>query len=102
MRKAYDLSQLQWRLSGWTPDYWRLTRSLETGDLAQAEIQPLPARVPGSVQNALREAGIIPDWNVGLNARLCEWIENRHWIFETTLPDTWLSGDSVLSTQHCG
>ncbi|MCY3023658.1 MAG: hypothetical protein NTW87_32155, partial [Planctomycetota bacterium] len=89
MRTVHDLSQLEWRLSGWTPHVWRFNKSMETGALSQAEIPPIPARVPGSVQDALRAAGILPDWNVGLNARLCEWVENRHWVFETTLPNEW-------------
>lgn len=64
---------------------------METGASSRAEIQPVPARVPGSVQMALKDAGIVPDWNVGMNARLCEWVENRHWIYETILPATWLT-----------
>jgi beta-mannosidase len=35
--------------------------------------------VPGSVQHALLEAGVIADWNVGLASRDCEWVEHRHW-----------------------
>jgi beta-mannosidase len=85
-----DLSTLAWRLSGWAPYYWRISRSLETGTIASAEILPLPAPVPGSVQAALRAAGLLPDWNVGMDARLCEWAENRHWMYETDLPDGWL------------
>jgi beta-mannosidase len=42
------------------------------------------------VQQALRQAGVIPDWNIGFDARSCEWVENRHWIFETIIPDDWL------------
>ncbi len=91
MNVTYDLATLAWRLSGWTPHYWRISRSLETGASPSAEILPIPARVPGSVQAALREAGILPDWNSGMNARHCEWVENRHWVYETTLPDEWLA-----------
>lgn len=91
MKTTYDLSSLSWRLSGWTPHYWRIARSLETGATPSAEILPIPARVPGSVQGALLDAGILPDWNVGMDARLCEWVENRHWVYETTLPDEWLA-----------
>ena len=64
------------------------------------DVQDLPVRIPGSVQGALRSAGIIPDWNAGLQARECEWVENRHWVFETVLPDAWVAseGDKLL---HC-
>ena len=44
-------------------------------------------RVPGSIQGALRDAGLIPDWNRNLAARAAEWVENRHWILQATLPD---------------
>jgi beta-mannosidase len=90
MNTTHDLSALAWRLSGWTPHYWRIARSLETGATPSAEILPFPASVPGSVQQALRDAGLLPDWNSGMNIRQCEWVENRHWVYETTLPDTWL------------
>ncbi len=33
---------------------------------------------------------MLPDWNVGLNYRLCEWVENRHWIYEASIPDEWV------------
>ncbi len=59
--------------------------------LAPSEIPARRARVPGSVQETLRQAGILPDWNEGLNYRLCEWVENRHWIYQADLPDAWLA-----------
>ncbi|MDH7601936.1 MAG: glycoside hydrolase family 2 TIM barrel-domain containing protein [Armatimonadota bacterium] len=90
MKKSYDLSQLAWTLSGWTPELWRMQRTMEIGASPSAEVLGIPARVPGSVQKSLRDAGIIPDWNVGLNHRLCEWVENRHWIYETVIPSAWL------------
>ncbi len=94
-KQYFDLSQLDWTVSGWLPEQWRLSYSFEIGAPSSAEVKAIPAKVPGSVQYALREAGIIPDWNVGMNYRQCEWVENRHWIYETTLPDEWLgSGKS--------
>ena len=90
MKKQYDLSQLEWKLSGWTPHLWRMDQTMEIGASPNAEIPAIPARVPGSVQRALRDAGVLPDWNAGLNYRLCEWVENRHWIYEALIPDEWL------------
>lgn len=81
-----NLAHQSWTLTGFAPFEWRLAVSMEIGIPANPEIPPLPARVPGSVQNALRAAGILPDWNIGLNYRLCEWVEHRHWMFETALP----------------
>ena len=63
---------------------------MELGLSPTAMVQSTPVMVPGSVQKALLDAGLIPDWNVGLNARLCEWVENRHWIFEVAIPDEWM------------
>jgi len=108
MKKRYfDLSELDWNLTGWLPHLWRLQYSFESGAASAAEVQALPAKVPGSVQHALREAGVIPDWNVGINYRQCEWVENRHWIYETTLPDEWFaSGKSFRlncrGLDYCG
>ena len=87
----FDLSQLDWQLTGWIPEQWRLQYSFESGAASAAEVPPIPAKVPGSVQFALQEAGIIPDWNVGMNFRECEWVENRHWIYEAALPDEWFA-----------
>lgn len=78
-----DLGRQDWQLSGWTPDTWRLLNNMELGAAMRPEIAPISCRVPGSVQQALLEAGLLPDWNVGLNSRACEWVENRHWMFET-------------------
>ncbi len=81
------MSTLDWRLTGWTPEYWRLQKTMEVGASPNAEVASIPMEVPGSVQKALLSAGIIPDWNMGLSHRECEWAENRHWILEARLPD---------------
>src|SRR6187399_2060736 len=85
--KSVPLESNKWQLSGWTPDMWRLLQSMEMASISKPEIAHLPCKVPGSVQKALLDAGLLPDWNVGLNSRSCEWVENRHWIFETQLPE---------------
>ncbi len=90
MKQTYDLSTLDWVVSGLTPFHWTMPRSMEVGALPNAEVPAVPASVPGSVQDALRRQGLLPDWNVGRNALQCEWVENRHWIYETTIPDEWL------------
>lgn len=91
MKRVHDLSQLDWKLTGWVPDLWRTTAIGQlAGESSSAEITAVPAKVPGSVQYSLREAGIIPDWNIGINYRQCEWIENRQWIYEAEMPDEWI------------
>ncbi len=89
MKITHDLSALDWYVSGWHPHQWRFHQSMETGATSLADISPVPARVPGSVQGALRDVGLLPDWNIGLNARACEWVEHRHWIYEAILPTDW-------------
>jgi beta-mannosidase len=86
MKKILDLTGNPWALRGWHAWQWRLALSRETGHDLLPVAGPVPVRVPGSVQGALRDAGMIPDWNEGLNSLACEWIENRHWTFETRLP----------------
>lgn len=89
MKKQFDLSELEWKLSGSIPYLWRFQVTMEIGESPDADVV-VHTNVPGSVQFALREAGILPDWNVGLNARNCEWVENRHWMYETIIPDEWV------------
>ena len=91
MDTIHKLTELSWSLRGFTPYQWGWGRSMETGVALVSEIPPVAARVPGSVQGALRAAGLIPDWRLGLNARDCEWVEHRHWLFEAQLPDAWLA-----------
>ena len=100
MRQKFDLSELEWTLSGWHPHYWRGTVSMELGMKLDPDVPAVPAKVPGSVQQALRDADLLPDWNVGLNSRQCEWVENRHWVFETELPEQWVRGNG-RKRLHC-
>ncbi len=87
MKKYHDLSKLNWKLSGWTPYIWRMNQTAEIGDTPSSEIPAVPAKVPGSVQESLKQAGIIPDWNIGTNWLKCEWVENRTWLYEAVLPE---------------
>src|SRR4051794_22113638 len=102
VREIHDLGSLDWMLAGWTPYVWRQQRAIESGATHNAEVDALPAHVPGSVQGALRDAGILPDWNVGLNARLYEWVENRHWVYTTHIPDDWLVPDREVRLRALG
>ncbi|AQQ71479.1 Evolved beta-galactosidase subunit alpha [Limihaloglobus sulfuriphilus] len=91
MRNIRSLGNLKWQLAGFKPHEWRRESGLEVQDAVNAETPPMPAKVPGSVQKTLLDAGLIEDWNHGLNSFKCEWVENRHWIYETTIPDNWIS-----------
>jgi beta-mannosidase len=90
MRKAYDLGKTGWTLSPSVPYLWQFEEIAKLPGSAGSPV--IPASVPGSVQKSLLDAGLLPDWNVGQQARECEWVENRHWIYETVLPDAWFTG----------
>jgi len=108
MRTTFDLSELDWTLEGYTPYVWlfeRMFSSLGEG-FRCIDIRPIPARVPGSVQAALRDAGYLPDWNIGVNYRQCEWVEHRHWMYRANIPDSWVSQitgfqSEVIYTLEC-
>jgi beta-mannosidase len=86
MKRIHDLARLQWTLRGWHAWNWQLALAPEVGVKLLPIAGPVRVRVPGSVQGALREAGILPDWNVATNSLAAEWVENRHWTFEAQLP----------------
>ncbi len=91
MHTTRNLNTLAWRVAGYLPHMWRRARSIELGLENYAEVPPVSAAVPGSVQQALRTAGLLPDWFQGLDARACEWVEHRHWVFQAELPDDWFT-----------
>ena len=82
-----NASSLDWRLWCYRPNVWRMNFNFDQLSGSWAEYSDLPMTVPGSVQNALKKAGVIDDWNVGVNSRNAEWIENREWLVVTKLPD---------------
>ena len=105
MKKTHDLSQLAWTVEGYTPYMWQLEQKygrIFGSDASCIDVRPVPARVPGSVQGALRQAGLLPDWNVGLNYRQCEWVENRHWLYRTQLPDAWVDRAAQFRLECAG
>ena len=87
-KQVFDLATLDWTVAGYMPTSWT-GKSMEFGFGLEPEIAPQPARVPGSVQGALRSKDLLPDWFEGLNARACEWVENRDWMFSANMPDDW-------------
>jgi len=100
MRKTVSLSGLQWTLHGYAPHAWKLSQSAEIGVTANHEVGPLPMTLPGSVQKCLLDHGQVSDWNIGLNARQVEWVENRDWVLTTTLaPDLFATGQDIFL--HC-
>ena len=99
-KTVYDLSKLPWLLSGCVPFFDQFAGVKDIREMDIAEVGPIPAPVPGSVQMALLNAGVIEDWNVALNARRNEWVENRDWIYQVSLPDEWIR-DGLEIRLHC-
>lgn len=97
-----DASTLEWKLWGYRPNVWQMNFNFESLTGTWAEIGEIDAEVPGSVRNALKNAGLIPDWNIGLNYRASEWVENRHWLFVAKIPDEWTgeNRDDVVLSCH--
>jgi beta-mannosidase len=95
---------LKWQLSGFVPYLWSFDKltDVHSARSEEADIGPIEARVPGSVQMALLKAGAIADWNVGLNFRQAEWVENRDWIYQAQLPDEWLREGKQLRLRCAG
>lgn len=91
-----NLSQFNWTLHGWRPYAWRLSKRIENQETGVADIGPLPARIPASVQQLLLEAGLVQDWNVGMNSLICEWIEHRHWDFSAHIPSNTLPAGQTI------
>ena len=102
MRTSHDLSALHWKLAGFMPEYWRFLNTTEIGAEARSQVPAVDAPVPGSVQQALLNAGIIPDWNAGFNGRCCEWVEHQHWVYQTTIPAGWLTGEGQYRLRCLG
>ena len=100
--KEYNVSSLEWKLWGYRPESWKMDFNFNELKGPRAEYINVKAKVPGSVQKALRDAGIIGDWNIGNNYIGIEWIENRHWIFTTRLPEEWITKESKIILRCLG
>lgn len=97
-----DLANLPWQVCGWRPFMWRLRKSMELNQTLLPDVLPIPARLPGSVQAALLNAGLIADPHIGMNSRLCEWVEHRQWEFFTTLPAMEIPSDARVTLNASG
>lgn len=99
--RVFDLDSLDWRLWGYRPETWRMNFNFSDFTGSWAEYFDIPIEVPGSVRHALLKAGIIPDWNYGLNNTMSEWVENRDWLFVTKIPDNWIPEKGKKIILHC-
>ena len=95
IQKTYNTSSLEWKLWGFSAESFRTSQFIPNPK-RNSEIRGIPVTVPGSVQLALKNAGIIKDWNIGLNHNDCEWVENRSWLFSVKIPDEWIRGKKAI------
>ncbi len=98
---VYEVSNLEWKLWGYRPNVWRMNFDFEKLSGTWAEIQGIDVSVPGSVRGALKKAGIVPDWNMGVKYNASEWVENRHWLYVTEIPDEWVSANNENIVLRC-
>lgn len=99
--QVQDVSSLDWRLWGYRPNVWRMNFNFEHLEGSWAEYVDIPMELPGSVQAALLKAGLIDDWTIGIDYRNNEWIENRHWLVVTEIPDAWIEDRKGNIEIHC-
>lgn len=96
-RQVFNASALEWKLWGYRPEGWRNDFDFHHLNGPKAQERNIPVTVPGSVNKALLDAGIIDDWNIGGNCFGAEWLEHRSWLFVTRIPDNWLrKGEQIL------
>jgi len=97
-----DLTKHAWTLQGWLPNTWAWTATQSAADLRRYQCTPeVSAVVPGSVQDDLLAAGLLPDWHVAQNSLQCEWVEHRHWEYATKveLPADWSGKKAILHAE---
>ena len=76
--RLLDLGSVPWSVSG----YWHNGARLRPG--SPPLVGPVPARVPGAIQDDLLRAGILADLNLGFASREAEWVEHRDWVYSAT------------------
>ncbi|MCD6505591.1 hypothetical protein J7M22_03095 [Candidatus Poribacteria bacterium] len=103
MRREIPLNGRDWRLLGLIPHeaewrrIWERTPDLSTWE-PPIDGEWILAEVPGDVQSALLEAGLMPNPYRKLNSYLCEWTWNRDWIYlkEFVVPEDLKGQRAVL------
>ncbi len=81
----HEADDLEWTLEAFHPWVPLLGRGMETGARPVSLIGVIPARVPGSVHGDLYRAGLIENPYRDQASIHCEWIENRWWMYRTTI-----------------
>ncbi len=98
MTNILDCATLTWTATGLLANGWQLATSNELSIAVLPDTPAVPFAFPGSIQGALRTAGVLPEWTIGQQSRACEWVEHRDWLVSSTVPAEWsnLPGRIVL------
>lgn len=79
-----ELLSSEWFLRGVRP-HMVPTKAMQQWQNRHYVTDLIPATVPGGVHYDLFRAGVIENPYFGMNSLACEWVENRWWIYETTV-----------------
>lgn len=88
----YSLSDCRWKVKGYYPWVPLKDRSMETGKELLGITDWIEARVPGGVHYDLYRAGLISYPYKDMDSLKCEWVENRWWLYKTTVRTEGLTG----------
>ncbi|MBY3620908.1 hypothetical protein HGO21_15245 [Acinetobacter sp. CUI P1] len=83
--KQILLNDLKWEVKGYWPWVPLKGTSMELGQELMGVTDWMPATVPGGVHYDLYRQGWISNPYEELNSLSCEWVENRWWVYRTTL-----------------
>lgn len=72
-----------WKLSCFYPYVPYFENSFEVGIRQKSLLPQISAKVPGSVQKALTDAGMLADPYYEMNSLNAEWVENKWWVYST-------------------
>lgn len=89
---TFSLDGGDWQIKGFLGEDWRLRLAYDPD--TKDRCGWIPARVPGSVQHDLWQAGEIPDPYFERNSLLIEWVPERTWVYRKRFfaPEEWRNG----------
>jgi beta-mannosidase len=98
--KQIILNDLKWEVKGYWPWVPLKGTSMELGQELMGVTDWMPATVPGGVHYDLYRQGWITNPYEELNSLSCEWVENRWWVYRTTLKRPELKATRVELVFH--
>ncbi|MFD3261706.1 glycoside hydrolase family 2 protein [Paenibacillus lentus] len=93
--KEILLNDLKWEVKGYWPWVPLKGTSMELGQELMGVTEWMSATVPGGVHYDLYKHGWISHPYFDLNSLHCEWVENRWWVYRTTITRPDQSGTRI-------